>query len=153
MKISSEIRNEDVTINKLRKAKKEFGIEASTSTRTAANYMVRYMKDYPPESEANRPPAPMWVRGKGAINVNGRVAEVSQNYRERWVVVKEGLFSHRVINDATYSIWVGDRRFQSRIHRSRGWNTFQGALETTGFKSVISQLGIDFRRKIGKIFK
>lgn len=93
------------------------------------------MQQYPPESEANRPPYPYWSRGTGRIHASGNVNPVSQRYGDSWELEvrqtkdgAEGMLS----NSASYAPWVGSRQSQAWFHRARGWPTIENEAEKRG---------------------
>lgn len=73
---------------------------------------------YPPESEANAPPPPYYMRGQGTVTAAG-VRRTSQDMGRKWHVNS----SSRLItlrNEATYSGWVQGAD-QVGYHAARGW--------------------------------
>ena len=82
------------------------------------------IEKYPPESEANRPPAPFYIRGTGTVSTSGRIHKTSEDLNKRWTVKSEGRTAARIRNTASYGIFVygdGDGKRQTRFHKRRGW--------------------------------
>ena len=97
--------------------------------RSIAKGMTNYYQDiqgraeeYPPETSANRPPAPYYVRGRGTFT--GRTnTNTSQKMSNKWVWKVQHLGGRvRLIikNMATYSGFVIGER-QQWYHSMRGW--------------------------------
>ena len=81
--------------------------------------MTQGLKKYPPESAANRPPTPYYVRGRGmqyASRNDGR----SERYGTQWNVRVQPM---RVIlgNRASYAPYLTDEQRQAKAMRRLGW--------------------------------
>lgn len=78
---------------------------------------------YPPESEANQPPPPYYIRGVGTQYVNSNRGE-SQHLGETWdkSISKEdqGVIG-TILPTATYAPYVHGTQSQIPIHNARGW--------------------------------
>lgn len=90
----------------------------------AGQDIVELMQQYPPESEANQPPPPYYIRGTGYIGRGGNVEKPSQQLGQQWSVTvggKDDLVDVSVLNTATYSAWVHGAQLQTAFHAQRGW--------------------------------
>lgn len=87
--------------------------------------IVEVMQEYPPESEANQPPPPYYIRGTGQIGRGGNLTKSSENLREQWTVTpeREGQEVSAVVvrNTVTYAGWVHGMFLQTAFHARRGW--------------------------------
>lgn len=106
--------------------------------------------EYPPESEANRPPGPIitrrWTlkdgtvktkqapagrwyeRGTGTVYSSGHIDATSEQLGRSWTTdldVTPTTWEGVIGNDSTYGPFVQDEERQARIHKARGWQTIQ----------------------------
>ena len=134
-------------IGKVRRSADEFESLAVFGSGLAARHVQEQMQQYPPESDANRPPAPYWVRGVGKIDKDGRIIEPSQHYKDSWRTekVKEGT---ALTNDASYAVWIAKRDKQFHVHTARNWPTIEDVVEDQGFVDLLKQFGLEVKAKI-----
>ncbi len=138
---------------KFANAPKEIGRELSVGMTRALALLHDAIAEYPPESEANRPPGPMvtrrwklkdgtvkekrvpanrwYVRGTGFRYTSGRVDPVSEQLGRSWTstlntssTTWEGVLG----NKTSYGPVVQDETQQARIHKARGWKTVQSVV-------------------------
>jgi hypothetical protein len=80
---------------------------------------TRGLKLYPPETEANRPPTPYYIRGVGTQykNSNSGSSEQygTQFYTEEYA---EGM---KIGNRATYARYLTDDEEQTKVMAEKGW--------------------------------
>ena len=77
--------------------------------------------EYPASSEANSPPTPFYIRGRGTQTASGNTL-TSEQMNQRWETkIPSNNFNRgRVTNNASYSPFViGDK--QTAFHKRRGW--------------------------------
>lgn len=78
---------------------------------------------YPPETDANQPPPPYYIRGVGTQLAEGNLGE-SEQMGTRWTgtVKMEGAdVVGEVDNTASYAPHTHGRRGQRYFHKARGW--------------------------------
>jgi len=98
---------------------------------------------YAPESEANQPPTPYYIRGVGTQYANSNRGE-SKQLNTHWNKVVElhdnGVVG-RVSNDAPYGHWVHGQTMQAWFHKlaDRKWRT-------------VGKIASDMRPKINAVF-
>jgi hypothetical protein len=79
---------------------------------------------YPPETEANQPPPPYYIRGQGT-NTGSSIRKTSDDMKHKWELKKSS--SIVLSNAAKYSEYV-QGRYQPTYHKQRGWiNIYQFA--------------------------
>lgn len=77
------------------------------------------LQQYPPETEANRPPAPYYERGLGTVYASGRSDKSSENFGKQWTIRPYGK-GVRIGNSASYAEYVSGRKQPLHMHR-KGW--------------------------------
>jgi hypothetical protein len=85
-----------------------------------AKSIMADVDDYPPETDANLPPAPYYKRGYGTVtNAGGTGRKTSEAMGRKWhVKATSSLIS--LENDARYSGYVQGAK-QALFHFQRGW--------------------------------
>ena len=81
---------------------------------------------YPPETDANFPPVPYYIRGTGTQSSDERNRGESKQLGERWVesvTFSANETTGRVTNVATYAPHVQGRTMQTIVHQMRDWRT------------------------------
>ena len=81
---------------------------------------------YPPETEANFPPAPYYIRGAGTQISNDFNIGESEQLGERWterVTFSATEIKGEVTNVASYAPHVQGRTAQDPLHAGHGWRT------------------------------
>lgn len=73
---------------------------------------------YPPATEANAPPVPYYVRGRGTQTASGNKYN-SERLGTQWYVEPEGLGT-RIGNRASYAKWVHGEE-QAHFMAPKGW--------------------------------
>ncbi len=77
------------------------------------------LRHYPPETEANQPPTPYYIRGRGT-QYKSRNRGNSERYGTQFYVRADALHT-KIGNRASYARWLTDEKLQARIPASRGW--------------------------------
>lgn len=89
--------------------------------------VISQLQEYPPETAANRPPPPYYIRGQGkqitlATNLNN-----SQNLGAKWSskinFIGNGRARATIENSATYASYVHLKETQAWFHALRYWPT------------------------------
>ena len=62
------------------------------------------LRNYPPETTANLPPTPYYIRGRGTQTASGNYGN-SERLGTKWNVTRRG-YETRVSNPASYARWV-----------------------------------------------
>ena len=76
------------------------------------------LRAYPPETSANRPPTPYYIRGVGTQTSLGNLGN-SENYGKKWTVESES-FMAKATNTASYSPDLGGEN-QTWWASAYGW--------------------------------
>lgn len=79
------------------------------------------LQKYPPETDANRPPAPYYERGRGMWTSETVNSGGSERLGTRWTVEREGKTATKIGNSATYAPFVHGAE-QAWFMASKGWN-------------------------------
>lgn len=83
------------------------------------------LKKYPPETDANRPPTPYYIRGRGMQVGGRRVPEYntgkSEGYGTQFYIKPQGHFSTAIGNRASYAPFLTDKENQSKAMAAKGW--------------------------------
>jgi len=116
----------DVTgIDKLQKSLDRFGneirAEMSEAGKAAANEILNTegLRAYPPETAANRPPTPYYIRGRGTQTKTGNKFN-SERYGTLWSVKPFGRLGTLIGNRAKYARFLGGTQ-QARAMAAKGW--------------------------------
>lgn len=112
----------------------------------AANEILRTegVQRYPPETTANRPPAPFYIRGRGTQYASGRNTGTSENLGKKWVTEARG-YNTRLSNIASYAKWLHSDKLQARAMGRIGWRKiFKVAREKLPQITKIFQGWVDF---------
>ena len=73
---------------------------------------------YPPETAANMPPTPYYIRGRG-MQYKTRNNKKSESYKHRWTA-QVNAYQAVARNDASYSGYLGGEK-QARAMAKKGW--------------------------------
>lgn len=79
---------------------------------------TRGLRNYPPETDANRPPTPYYIRGRGTQYASGNKGN-SERYGSQWRTTTRG-YTTTIGNRASYARHVGGER-QARAMGRIGW--------------------------------
>lgn len=94
----------------------------------ATDDVKRDAQVYPPETEANQPPPPYYIRGQGTQYANGNRGE-SQQLKDNWQtevnVSGKGVLGKIFNSVVTYAPWVHGVAWQRRFHKARGWRNIR----------------------------
>lgn len=85
---------------------------------------ITRLQKYPPETDANKPPPPYYIRGVGNIGRGGTVTKPSENLKEQWsyeVDADDQSVTGALRNLASYSALVHGETLQAPFHAARGW--------------------------------
>ena len=100
---------------------KEIGRNMSEAAHEAGKEIVetKGLQKYPPETDANKPPTPYYVRGRGTVTKSGLRA-TSENYGKQFYVKREGQ-STMIGNRASYAKYLTGKDDQARAMARIGW--------------------------------
>jgi len=105
------------------------------------------LQNYPPATEANRPPTPYYIRGRGMQTSPSRNDGSSQRLGTRWENRRSGTLGTVIRNPVTYAEWVHGLN-QARAMMAIGWRIlFEVATEKTDMIASI------YDKWIGKLLK
>ena len=94
---------------------------------SSLKYVHTDASTYPPETEANQPPPPYYVRGVGTQTKTGNLGE-SQQLGSRWsetTELKSKTLTGTLSNPVTYASHVHLKATQRPFHAARGWRTVE----------------------------
>src|SRR3990167_2090500 len=95
---------------------------------SSLKYVHNYASIYPPETEANQPPPPYYVRGVGTQKTKtGNLGE-SQQLGSHWsetTELKSKTLTGTLSNPVTYASHVHLKATQRPFHAARGWRTVE----------------------------
>lgn len=97
-----------------------FGIvntDAKQFMRTKSTEFVGLAQEYPPETEANRPPPPFYTR--------------TNTLKDGWSTRDSGN-GYLIENPVPYLPWVHGTQKQAWFHKARGWKTIKNFLDLIG---------------------
>ncbi len=152
MTIQIQVKGVDEIIKKLNgmTAELEDTIQAAGEESGKMLLAEEGLQKYPPETDANRPPAPYYERGRGMWTSDSVNTGSSERLGTRWVVERFGRLSTRIGNSASYAPFVHGTE-QAWFHVLHGWRELFGvAKEKEGEIQRIYQAWID--RLIKKLF-
>jgi hypothetical protein len=93
------------------------------------DYIAQDAEVYPPESDANAPPPPYYIRGTGTQYANGTNRQESLQLNEHWekeiTLENDGIVGTAFVGDSIvpYAKYVHSPNFQRGFHGARGWRT------------------------------
>lgn len=111
--------------DRIAKGLKEFGDEIRNIMKYAGNDVANVVLDteglrkYPSLTDANRPPVPYYIRGKGT-QYKRRNSGKSENYGKRWHV-QSSYGNVKIGNSASYAPYLADEDLQAKHMASIGW--------------------------------
>lgn len=112
-------------IDKIMAGFRKFPEEIKNSMRGAAEesgheiIQTKGLKIYPPETDANKPPTPYYIRGRGMQNKSGNNMK-SEKYGARFYVKQEG-YGAIIGNSASYAKYLADEEEQATHMEKIGW--------------------------------
>ena len=113
------------------------------SMQQAVDFTATNAAVYPPESEANQPPTPYYIRGTGTQYANSNRGESKQldTHWTKGVVLQDNGLVGTVSNDAPYSHWVHGQTMQAWFHKlpDRKWRN-------------VGKIASDVRPRVNAIF-
>lgn len=90
------------------------------------------LRSYPPATDANYPPTPFYIRGRGMQRGGVRGAAYNDGKSERlgtqWKVTKAGQFGTSIANRASYAKWVHGEE-QASFMAPKGWRKLVEVVE------------------------
>ena len=125
-----EIKGLGKLIKKINKLEKMDAVKVAL--KNAATMLAGEMAEYPPETAANRPPTPFWIRGRGLQTASGNLYN-SGNIANSWEKAKPTIrnkgFTVAIGTNVSYAPFVQAHDRQARWMRDIGWQTDQQVLD------------------------
>lgn len=132
--IEVRIENEDIVRKNLQKVGGDLPryLQGARIEITDAVLNTRGLRTYPPATEANQPPVPFYIRGRGMQYKFGNNNK-SQRLGTRWQSLPYGNIGMKISNPVTYAPYVHGEEKQSNRMAQIGWRKlFSVAKEKTG---------------------
>ena len=85
------------------------------------------LKKYPPATDANRPPTPYYIRGRGTQYAGGNKGN-SERYGTQFYVDPQGSYTD-IGNRASYAQYLADAELQAKAMQKKGWRTLLSVAE------------------------
>ena len=125
-----EIKGLGKLIKKINKLEKMDAVKAAL--KNAATMLAGEMAEYPPETAANRPPTPFWIRGRGLQTASGNLYN-SGNIANSWEKAKPTIrnkgFTVAIGSNVSYVRFVQSDDDQAMAMKKIGWQTDQQVLD------------------------
>lgn len=93
------------------------------------------LREYPPESDANQPPTPFYIRGVGIETGTGNLGN-SERYGTGWEIEALGNYGAEASNATSYGKYMGDPEEQAEHMERLGWITTK-----TGVRNKLKKIG------------
>ena len=120
--IKIDVQNEEKLIEAINKFPREASRYLNQAGHEAASRHVLTtigLQKYPAETDANRPPTPYYIRGRGTQYKNSNSGK-SENLGKRWSVKKYQRYGVVIANNASYAQYVHGEN-QARVMEAIGW--------------------------------
>ena len=125
-----EIKGLDKLVKKINTLQKMDALKAAL--KNAAYMLAGEMAEYPPETAANRPPTPFYIRGRGLQTASGNLFN-SGNIANSWERAKPTIrnkgFTVAIGSNVSYVRFVQAHDKQARWMKDIGWQTDQQVLD------------------------
>lgn len=119
--IQIETKDLNLLMTRLDKFKNKIARYMSAMAHEAGQHVIKQkgLMRYPPATEANQPPTPYYIRGRGTQNKSGNNHK-SERYGTQFYVKREG--DHAIIgNRASYAKYLTSEDEQSETMAKYGW--------------------------------
>ena len=115
-----EIEGLDKLLKAFEKFPKKVARNMSQAGHQAGNELLdtEGLRNYPPETAANMPPTPYYIRGRGTQYASRNAAD-SERLGSQWSIKRRGYSTH-IGNRASYAKWVHGQQ-QARAMSRIGW--------------------------------
>jgi hypothetical protein len=133
--ISVEVRNEDIIRKNLEKTGEDLPryLQGARIEITDGILNTKGLRSYPGATEANMPPVPFYIRGRGMQYKSGNNNK-SQRLGTRWQSIPYGKIGMKISNPVTYAPYVHGEHEQAGHMAKKGWKKlFSVAKQKTGF--------------------
>ena len=117
-----EVKGLDILMRKFKQFPEEIKSHLSQAGDEAAERVLlptEGLKKYPPQTAANEPPTPYYIRGRG-MQYKTRNAMNSERLGTRWYV-KSADLKTTIGNSASYAKWVHGDDTQAKAMANIGW--------------------------------
>jgi len=120
---------------------KKYMDQAGNEAAEDAILKTKGLRDYPPETSANAPPTPYYIRGRGTQYLSGNTGS-SERLSSQWTVTSTD-FKTTISNRASYAKWVHGEQ-QASFMAPKGWRKlFEVAKEKQAAIMVIYNRWVD----------
>lgn len=153
MAISAEARGIDALLRDIMEMNTEAPEEIALGLQSIGGQIVAAMEQYPPETEANQPPPPYYIRGVGKVRADGTIVPTSEQLGLHWeqqTRIGGNTIEHEISNEVSYASYTHGEpgREQAWFHTMRNWppllDVALGAVgEETGITTVYQGRAID----------
>jgi hypothetical protein len=148
--IKVQVTGLDKVINGLSKMNGDLKRTWHAASREAASEIINTegLKRYPPETEANKPPVPYYIRGRGMETARGNNLKSERYGTQFYTQIPAGTMNTIIGNRASYAPFLtgskGDIHEQAKAMGKKGWRKlWDVAKEKTGEITRIYQGWID----------
>ena len=125
-----QIKGLDELIKKVNTLEKMDAVKAAL--KQAATHLAGEMAEYPPQTAANQPPVPFYVRGRGTQTATrnlGNSEDLGQKWRAANPKIRDGGMTVVIGTNVSYAPYVQSDEFQARWMKQIGWQTDKTVLE------------------------
>lgn len=119
--IEIEVRGVEKLVQALDRAPDVIRANMAAAAKEAGSEIINTegLKVYPPETDANKPPEPYYIRGVGMQRVSGNNFK-SEKYGSKFYVKTEG-YGAIIGNSASYAKYLADEEDQATHMAKIGW--------------------------------
>ncbi len=125
-----QIKGLDKLVKKINKLEQMDAVKAAL--KNAALMLAGEMAEYPPQTAANQPPVPYYIRGRGTQTASGNLGN-SEDLANKWRGAKPRIsnkgFTATIGTNVSYAPFVQSDDFQARWMKDIGWQTDKQVLE------------------------
>ena len=125
-----EIKGLDKLVKKIDKLGKMDAVKVAL--KQAATFLAGEMAEYPPQTAANQPPTPFYIRGRGLQTASGNLFN-SGNIANSWERAKPQIrdrgMTVAIGSNVSYVRFVQSKDDQARWMKDIGWQTDQQVLD------------------------
>ena len=125
-----EIKGLDKLVKKINKLEQMDAVKAAL--KQSATFLAGKMAEYPPQTAANQPPTPFYIRGRGTQTGSGNLGN-SEDLGQKWRGAKPQIrgkgFTVAIGTNVSYARFVQSQDDQAMAMKKIGWQTDQRVLD------------------------